>query len=316
MNKKNHYMSFFWDDLIDKKRSLQIDYHVRIHDSTICECNRIKKKCPNITNNSEKKLILTLEKMWNNDKIYKNRPDQIFIYGDINGKYLILNKIFQNHLVLRKKVHDYFKEYKWCAKNSEEIRKKINNMICICFCRYNLLSSENSCNAGIILIGDRVKMNMISHGFNKYIEKKEFSELLTVRLDNFIKIPTERQDHSIQSFINSSEIKELSELFYTILGRKSDINNVLSNDNKIEYSFSFGKREWFPDYPETSLECARRELYEEFNIQLSKNIFNYSATIKKPQIIHKPGTILYLIYVPFETTIIYHKNSETLYLDC
>lgn len=317
MNKKKSYTLIFENSMSQKMMSYNINYHVRIHDSSMCKCNRIKHKCSQNKNNSNQKLIFTIEKLWNDSDKYKSYPNKIFIYGNADEKSTVLNEIFQNHLVSRKKVHDYFREYKWCAKDSEEIRKIVNNMSCVCFCRYNLLANETLCNAAIVLIGDRTKMNSISHGFNKYVEKTEFSKLLAVSLGNLVRIPKKKRDHDIQLFIDSSEINELSDLLYTIVGQKNNIKyNTPNDNNEIKYSFSFGKREWFHDYPETSLECAKRELYEEYNIQLSENIFKYSATIKNPQKIYQPGTILYLVYIPFETTITYYRNSNTMYLDC
>lgn len=66
---------------------------------------------------------------------------------------------------------------------------------------------------------------------------------------------------------------------------------------------------------ETSFGCAKRELYEEFNIQFSNKIWEYDMKISGPKQIHKPGLMLYFLYLPSDLTVWYHKHSDTIYLD-
>lgn len=328
MKNKNNYIIVARDSILKKAILPNINHSVRIHDLSICKCNRIKT---HIKNNLSCNVIYVIEKMWN-DEENCDKPSKIFILGESNEKRLILDQIFKDDLIFRKKVHDYFREYEWSSSDSENMRKNIHNMTSICFCKSDLLLNEITSNATIVLLGDKTIMRFISHSFNKYVSKTEYSQLISASLNNLKQVPKNKRDHDIETFLNSTEIKELPELLHTIIGQKkkkvirpyqqnnffmkNGSNSNKSIDGEIMYSFSFGKREWFQDYPETSPECAKRELYEEFNIQLSKNIFKYNITITKPQKIYTPGSILYLVYIPPKSSIIYHKASDTIYLDC
>ncbi len=305
---------------------INIDYSVKIHDISTCKCEKIKNACSHIKINSTKEIVYIIEKIWDDNK-HRRKPRNLFIVSEKNNiisKVSLLERIFEKHLVIRKMIHNYFTKYEWSQEISKEIRKIVNNMTSICFCRFELLPNEATCNAGIVIIGDNSKLTSISHCFNKYAKKTEFNSLVVAKLGNLATIPKKNQSHNLREFLDSSETSQLSDSLHTIIGILSPVldnhinyhtNNNQKNDNEPQFSFSFGKREWYPNELETSFTCAKREFFEEFNIQFSQKILSYSTNIQNPQKIYRPGFMLYFLYLPTDSSVIYYKDSDTIYLD-
>jgi hypothetical protein len=298
----------------------KINYPVRIHSAQTCRCKRIQNKLDALKIKKGQKIIYIIEKIWNDDD-FKDFPNYIYIMDNAdntrNDKFLeanrVLNLLFNDLTNSRKYVVDYFKKYQWSKKTSIRARNIVRNMMTVCFCNNNLMLNDMTCNAGFILIGTKNHMETISHSFNKYVHKTEFSKICMVKIENITNLEKENIGHNIDVFQKSTEIKLLDPSLYTLVGIQS--NNYLSDPQIMTYSFPFGKREWFGDAIENSFECAKRELYEEFNLQFSDKIWTYSNSVKGPQYIHYPGFKLYFLYLPEETTIWYHRRSDTICLD-
>lgn len=304
-------------DIIDACHVTKINYPVRIHEIKICKCKRIQTKILSLKLNINQQIIYIIEKLWN-DEIYKKFPNFIYISDKINdldhnNADKILNFLFEESAYMRRYIYEYFNKYEWSKDLSILVRKNVLNMSTICFCNDNLLVDKMMCNSGFIIIGTKEQMQIISHCFNKYVKKTEISKVCIIKIGNISKLNKKYINHNIELFIKSSEIKLINKSFYTLLGLQS--KKYLSNPQILTYSFPFGKREWYNNMIETSLECAKRELYEEFNLQFSKKIWDYSNSTNGPKHIHSPGSNLYFLHLPMELSIWYHKNSDTIYLE-
>lgn len=292
-----------------------INYPVRVHKGKFCNCKRIQKKMFLTKLKPEQKIVYIIEKIWHND--YNKRfPNLILITDNTNDEKntnadMILHTLFQKSLTSRNYIKKYFKKYEWSFEESITIRSLVRKMSTICFCRDDLLVDKTTCNSGFIIIGNEEQMKKISHCFNKYCQKTEYCELFIIKIANINMIDIKQMGYNLKIFLNSNELKLLDPYLYTLVGKE----NIPSDLNNITYSFTFGKREWFYGLEETSMECARRELYEEFNIQFSTNLWIQSQT-NHPKYIYRPGTMLYFIHLPEHTCIGYHKESDTIYLDC
>ncbi|MEM3062536.1 MAG: hypothetical protein QW303_03180, partial [Nitrososphaerota archaeon] len=180
----------------------------------------------------------------------------------------------------------------------------------ICFCRYILTSDKMHCNSGFAIIGSKKRVELISHCFNKYvIHSGEYNRLCIIKLSNIRNIKSDMMEYNLNFFVESDVTQFIGMDSYILVGLG------MKKNGKPFYSLSFGKREWYPDISESSFECAKRELYEEFNIQFSMELYQKSCSIGKPVYIYKPGSIVYFLYLDDETTVFYHHKSDTIYLD-
>ena len=313
----NGSFSKFKSIILNNGQTLNINCPIRLHDLSLCKCDRFKFVLNKLNVNPTHRVVYIIEKIWNDDE-YSMCPKNIFIIHKKNDlvsesdNNFLLESIFEKSSADRKYILNYFDEYVWSDKNSKMTRDILSSMMSICLCRYNLILNETTCNSGFVILGDKKNMSCISHCFNKYIKKTEFSKLIVTPISSLSKIPNKNKDYVLKEFLEDSNSKKINDSLYTVIGEKT----CHDTNNNLIYSFSFGKREWFLKTSETSFNCAKRELYEEFNIQMSQKILDYSHSNNKLHYIHKPGFMLYFICLPPKITISYYKESDTIYLNC
>lgn len=297
-------------DFLTKPNEIQcIQYHCRIHFGN-CRCQKIISI---IHSHSDYKPICVIEKLWNDDE-YKQFPEYVLIVNNGTTKQdeeEIIKILFKKSYQSRKEVYNYFRDYDWSLEESIKIRNLMKSIKSANMCLGNLIINDQTCNAGFVIIGNRKQMKTISSCFNKYITKREFSEIAIVKIKNLNNISEENRDYSLRVLMQNPIFKTLNNKSYVIVGKKYS-----TKLNNIKYSFSFGKREWFHDTIETSFQCATRELYEEFNIQFSKewyfNSIEKSSYIRSINI--KDYSILYFLYLDENIPIWFHTESETIYI--
>lgn len=336
-------------NLFDSKL-MSINYPVRLHNGSNCVCdNKIIHKISHLKKQNNISIIYIIEKIWN-DEIYKKFPRYVYIIGkkisedkkNINvidkiwndklqnnfssviyvmGKNIfknaneILISLFHETIPLRRIIMNYFKNYKWCEIKSKEIRSIINKINTICFCQSISKPVKYIYNSGFIIIGNKTQIDFISHFFNTYIKPKsirfddEYIKLCSLKLANIKTLEPNSMGFNLKLFAKSSELHQINPELYTVVGLESQF---YKKNKEIKYSFSFGKREWNDEYEETQFECAVRELYEEFNIQFSPNIYTENTT--QPNIFPLTKGIMFILYLSEKTNVKFHKNSETIYL--
>lgn len=292
----------------------KINYPVKIHKAGSCTCNRIQNKISQTKIKEGQKIVYILEKKWN-DSEYEQFPNIIFITDNINNTNdnnadLMLYTLFQDSIPSRNLVKKYFNQYKWSLQTSISVRSIVNSMTTVCLCKDDLLLNKTTCNAGFIIVGSENQMKSISHCFNKYCQKTEFTKSFIIKLSNLHMVDKNQMGHTLDVFSKSKEKKLLDPSFYTLVGEETKDKK----SDSLKYCFPFGKREWFYGKDETSFECAKRELYEELNIQFSENLWTQSQTSNQPQYIHRPGIMLFFLYLPHDTSVTYHNESDTIYL--
>ncbi len=296
-----------------------INYPVRIHWTVNCKCMRILTPLTeNITHNHEY-IICVLEKIW----INKSRANRFRGFTCIKENknntenFSSLVMLFSSTMESRRTILNYFKNYCWLPHQSIKVRQMIHDINSVCFCRDSLVINKMTCNAGFVIIGNQIQMEKISHCFNKYIKKTEFSSACYIKLDNIKNINRKEMDHTLVKFNDSTEYHKLrnNSSLYTLLGVQTCWDLESSDIKKTIYGFPFGKREWCDDLIESSFDCAKRELYEEFNIQFSQSLWDHNTSLKMPKYVHMPGFILYMLYLSNDILIGYHNQSNTIYLD-
>lgn len=297
--------------------NLFLPYPTRIHCRATCKCKRIMENdsvLKIITNlDPQHEISYIIEKTWS-DKQHMNFPKYIYIISDPAQNDLEnIQTIYHDSLETRKTIFSHFSDYQWSREASIEMRSMVRNMISICFCHAELLVDQTTCNAGIALLGSKNNLNMIKYLFNKFVKKTEISELCICTLKDLKQFPQKETNHITYLFSCSQEVQKLDPNLCTLIGKESNTYYRRADDVNI-HTFAFGKREWIPNAIETSTICARRELYEEFNIQVSKSILDFSQSINRPQHVYKPGNILYFVYLPSKIKITYHAESDTIYL--
>lgn len=296
---------------------MKVNYSVRIHKMDMCKCVRIRKRIAQTKIKRGQKVVYAVEKLWKNSD-HTQFPDIILITDSVideknSSAHIALHFLFSDSVSARNLVNTYFRKYKWSFRKSVQVRSIVKQMMTICFCRNDLLVDKTTCNAGFIIVGTEPQMKSISHCFNRYCSKTEFLKAYIIQLSNIHLISKQQMQYNITIFSKSKEIKMLDSSYYTLVGEEnhSDPQNRFSM-----FSFPFGKREWFSGTNESSLECAKRELFEELNIQFSQNIWTHSQKTNWPKYIYQPGIILFFLYLSPNTSIKYHDESDTIYLDC
>jgi hypothetical protein len=307
------------DNLYTNTERVIIDYPVKIHWIFNCKCKRVLSRLIEEIVQDNEKIICVLEKLWCDNKYERFRKFtciKIEISFDDNRMELsFFDALFSSSMELRKNIINYFRNYQWLPTQSETIRKNSKIMNSICLCRDNLTINELTSNAGFVIIGTKNQMMKISHCFNKYVTKTEFSSAYYVKLKSITNINKRNMDHTLIKFSTSKEyiLLKRNPLLYTIVGLKFSDFPKKSSRNK--YGLPFGKREWCYDVVESSFDCARRELYEELNIQFSLSLWKYNENLDMPKQIYIPGFILYTLYLSNNALIGYHGESDTIYLD-
>ncbi|BCS83325.1 putative divergent NUDIX hydrolase [Cotonvirus japonicus] len=289
---------------INKRYRYKIIYPIRIH-SKNCKCNSL---CSRKERLGYKNVVFIIEKLYTDEK-YKHYPNRIFICDYINDPKIFDSEnffccLFDNVYYEKYFVLEYFRHYKWSPTMSKRIRHLLTNVSSICMCP-SLNNTINRYNAGIIIVGNKNQIKPISSIFNECVTKTEFSKLSSHKVNKLYDFNKKNINHTINNFILSREINTFTDK-YTLIGSE---NNGFDEEN---YSFSFGKREWYSGNEETSFECAKRELFEEFNIQFSESIITFNKNIK---VIRGHITLLFIIELPPILKISYYEESDTIYLD-
>ena len=315
--KKLHFEMKNFETIETKSFVPLIDYPVRIHYISTCCCTRIRSKLGTIKLQEGEEITHVVEKIWD-DAEYRSKPKYIYLtqfHGIVEDEVVqVFNHFFRDSNDARKFVNEYFHKYNWIPSQSIEIRKNVNKLTSICHCVNNLMVDMTTCNAGFIIIGSNNQTKYIANFFNKNVTKTEFSEMSRFKLSALQNIEARKIGYSLQKFMHSREYHLLKKnnKYYTLTGL---LSTTYLKGKDPTHNLPFGKREWCFDLNETSFECAKRELYEEFNVQFSLSVWKYSASNNMPSYIHSPGFILYFLYLPAKTFINYHSNSETIFID-
>lgn len=280
---------------------------IKIHYCKTCNCERIDK---NVTND-KKEIFYIAEKFWST-KETKNYLTHIFIEKNKNNKQQNADKQLSSLLLtnkmrnIRSKIINYFKEYTWNTDKSVYVRNNLKKMTTICFCNDILNQNFLTSNAGILLIGNHKIILDIAILFETNIKNIEYERLYCIKISDIALLKDDDIHYILNMFIKSQEYQKLKNLnLYALIG-KSKIDH--------KYSFAFGKREWNLSQSENSLDCAFRELYEEFNIQISKKVYCDSCKYKFPKYIYSTGITIYLIYLK-NSNMIFHRESKTIYIN-
>lgn len=299
---------------LEVRQDTIINYSVRIHDLNLCACNRIISIISNVKVKKNEKIVYVIERLWHDQK---DMPRMIYIKEKKSehcdeDAYSILKTLFEKSNENRQYVREYFLKYEWSFKKSCQIRDLVKKMPSICFCMKNILVNKSTCNSGFAIIGSKEKLSMISHCFNKYCHKTEIYRIFLVQISNLALLSNEEMGYSLSIFYKSKEFKTLDQSLYLLVGLQLD--DFVNHSKKI-FTLPFGKREWFSDTIESSFECAKRELYEEFNLQFSHNVWKQSCKLKTSPQIYYPGTMIYPLHIIDAISIKYHFKSDTIYLD-
>lgn len=283
-----------------------VNYPVRLHFAWNCNCSRIKDTVSAI-NFGQVWPLCAIEKLWNDDA-YKEIPPFLFVVcplGPVSNPDGIIGTYFEQSCGIRKSIMAYFEKYEWSEEECIRMRQIVGRVPSICLC-HNNLEAQDSWNAGFIIVGTRSRIMGLSHAFNKYVQTKtEYSELHYERIGRLQHMPKAERGHNITLFVKSQQMKKLDPNLYVLVGLESQ---------KRRFSFPFGKREWHPDQKETSFNCAKRELYEEFNLQFSKEVYDRSCRLS-PDPITQGMSAMYFLHLDDETHVYYHAGSDTIYLD-
>jgi hypothetical protein len=191
------------------------------------------------------------------------------------------------------------------------MRQMVENNNTICFCSTEMSHELQTCNAGYVILGSKDQLECIANQFNENKFGTEMTELLVVNFQELQQLDSSRLEFNIEYVLSLEKIRQMDPNIYTMIGINAENNN---------YSFVFGKREWYPnDNIETSVICAKRELYEEFNIQFSQKLEKRSAEklnlLNLDQYIKMPIFFMTVLYLPREITIDCYQKSKTIYID-
>lgn len=284
------------------KKVPTINYPVRIHDIDTCKCQRIVSKIKNITV-SGARISKVIERI-----TYSATEIKIMFVVITTKKYKsdnCLENFFKDTVQSRDTICEYFQNEKLSFKTSTEIRKIINKIPTACYCFSDLSKDRLYSNAGIFLLCNYKQARTLSHIFNKYVQKAEFNQAQFGYVENLDKL--QNTTYNLSALTKHGQFKKINQL--------SGLCTVIGVNTEGKYDLAFGKREWSTGKSEDSVCCAKRELYEELNIQFSNKIWNYSQNLDLPKYAHRTGWTVYFVYLPHDTAIKYHPESETIYLN-
>lgn len=307
---------FVRNDIIDVNdfisRNMKINFNVKIHNMATCECRRIQNVCWYVNSkNININIVYVIERTWSDYNT--NYPKFIYIVREEsvvnNDEYCVaqLRKLFAQTCHIRNDIYNYFKNYIWDNHKSKLIRKSLAVNKSIGYCFSDLKYNINKANAGLVLVGTFLQMQKIANIFNNHSRKTEFESIQSIRIGQINKC--KNTSFSLQILAKLCSDKIIDNKFYTLIGY---------DKFRGEHTTSFGKREWYDTDTETSLICARRELYEELNIQISDNLLKKQDEINelKEYYIPHEGIILYFVYlIKGRTKIEYYNDSDTIYLN-
>lgn len=305
-----------------------LTYAARIHYASTCRCHRIPKNLPSQTV-AGCDLIFVVER----DRSFKNRntcPCFFNICIDSESTFTDAHQqlvtVFKDSLDDRSIIYDYFKVFGlehtayaqtkapvvelWHHETARLVRDLTLRVPPVLLCNSDLsFCKQQGWNGGCIVLGDRSRLDKIASIFNRLVTKTEFQSLRALSIRNLHKSATKSDPsvHALRRNIHSSNLKEIPDLF-TLLG--------VSTRDKL-YSTSFGKREWYDRAIECSKQCAMRELFEEFNIQLSPTTLANSrewldTNYITDTMIWSRGAIFYVVYISPSTPVTYDPISETI----
>ena len=287
----------------------------KIHFLELCKCPSMQQIlfCESLKN---KKFIpvFVIKKKWK-DECFKSIPDYVIIRDKepiddkkrklyIRGHHPEIARLYHKSLESRKRIFQYFSVYDWNPEESINIRNMINSHISISFCNAILKIGECQ-NAGIIVIGTKEDTEIIANLFNKkIIANNEITQLRAYSRESLVAIfRTGNNEHSVDLFCFSQIFRDTSPNSYFLVGR--------SIDGK--FTFSFGKREWEFFHEESAEQCALRELYEEYNMQICSKLYNQcKQTGRFVTIPRKECSVLFQINLPKGVVVEYHMESKTI----
>ena len=294
-----------------------VNYPVRIHNLASCNCARITKAIvnpdgkyfTNVTNLADLNIV---EKIWN-DPEYNKYPKMITISGDK------IDKLFNNQNEKRKKIFSYFENYNWSESDSVEIRNCLDTITTICFCQTinnKLFCNSAISNSGFVIVGTDKQIGKIAKCFNKNFGSTKFNKLDAMSLEKLALLADSEKDYTVNLLLDNEHFPKFisnDTTKHTLVGHKSYNSKEVST----MYSLSFGKRQWFPNNnEESSFICAKRILFDEFNIQFSQKLYLANQSCNQLQIIENPGSILYFLHLTENISINYIAVSNVIYLDC
>lgn len=280
----------------------QINYHTRLHEVGTCKCRNIARL---FIDRDVSLFKYVVEKEWD-DAYCKNEPKYILVPKDNFAGHI--TSLFGENLGKKADVIKYFSTNEWSERRATEIRNKIFEARGTCMCTNTGSSNPRYFNSGMMLIGSKKQMEQISHLFNNFrCENNEYEKLSICKVTALPQL-LGRCDTAFNFNIvaEKMEMNESLDSYYTLVGIESFTNRL---------SFSFGKREWTLNYVETSYNCAKRELFEEFHIQLSKNIYEFNKEFAEKNCLRKNNTNIFITWLPENVTIVYNSNSKTIYVD-
>ena len=287
-----------------------VDYHVKIHDCQTCRCRQMIQIVKNEEKNINPDEIIThvIAKLFDDENI-KSRPRYIFITQREKDFSKELSCRFIESMLFDKKfILDYFRSYKWSPMDAAIVRQETSNMAAACYCRNDAYHK----NTGIIIFGTKHQMEQIANIFNEYVTATEFAKLYVINLNR----PNNGNDSGEfqgNKFVDSDifeKIRKMNLDQYTVIGLQSS-----RYIKEPKMNFSFGKPEWTSNDRETTFHCAKRELFEEFNVQISQRILSKSRLNNDiPNTIDTGYGCHFLISIK-SGKITYDENSETIYIE-
>ena len=307
-----------------------IDFTVKMHYVHSCKCSkfrRIRKKAI-----EEEKTIIFDRSL----SIY--RPNDPPMYFCTEGDTCEIVKKFGESMYYREIIYEYFKCYSsGTSRMIPDYEKRLKCMdigisisdyipewdpMTACLVR-NItkhLPSANLCatdssrsssfgqNGGCILIGNKMKLETIARTFNERVTKTEFTEIKVINVRDMTTFD-ENIGQCVKSYYQniSNFIDEYDDI-YILIGKSNGFDN---------YKLSFGKREWFGKNMECSRQCAFRELFEEFNIQINHNILEASKkqleNMNIPDIFTwKYGGLFHNVYISKNVSVKYNEYADTI----
>lgn len=259
----------------------QIDHTIKIHNNCDCKCINARKP------------FMVLERPKSN---YDPTRQPTFM----QIKPSTLPSYFEHRYETRQKVFDYFAKYNTnpIERNrvsAQEIRSIIRSSKTISFCPKR--SGKLEYNGGCVLTGDYDVLSEIATTFNERVTKTEFTSLHVVKLSDLTN--TGRCVDRCNRYFKMFKMNGINK--YVLVG--VDAFTGL-------YKMSFGKREWYPDDVECSRQCAVRELFEEFNVEMSDETFKKFDTGKTIMW----GCGIFYLFDISETSVRYESDSDTIFI--
>lgn len=222
-------------------------------------------------------------------------PDRPVTYTQIPVTQL--TRVFQERLADRQIIFNYFARYnllvtKTVVKPETTTVRRLIKAKSINFCvkRANWLEY----NGGCLLFGDYNTLTRIAEIFNERMTKAEFIQLVVTKLKDL-----KTTSNCVLRCQRYFKMRRLDE--YVLVGIDTTGN----------YKMSFGKREWYPDEIECTRQCALRELFEEFNVELSDDIIQ---TWNKNNVIMWGIGAFHLFRLDANTNVKYDDESDTIFV--